>query len=222
MSALPAPGSSTRTTVHRSPKRSIVDRDVLHAILDAGLVAHVAVVDDAGQPFVLPVAYARADDSVIIHGSTASRLFRGLAQGRPTCVTVTLLDGVVFARSAFNSSMNYRSVMVLGVAEQLTGDAELAALQRIADHLTPGRWDVARKPSAKERAATMTLRLSLDECSIKVRTGGPNDDEEDILDPEYGEIWAGTLPMAEVFGEPIPDQYSRHRSVPPAVLEWRR
>jgi len=195
---------------------------MLHEILDSGLVAHVAVVDDDGQPYVIPVAYARDGDSVLFHGSTASRLFRGLADGRPTCLTVTLLDGVVFARSAFNSSMNYRSVVVLGVAERLTGDEELAALERIADHLTPGRWTQARQPSPKERAATLTLRLSLDECSIKVRTGGPNDDDEDVQDPVYGSIWAGTLPLREVFGTPVPDQYSAGRAVPASVQAWER
>ena len=208
--------------MHRSPKRSIPDREVLNAILDAGLVAHVAVVDDAGQPYVMPVAYARDGDSVIFHGSTASRLFRHLAEGRPTCLTVTLLDGVVFARSAFNSSMNYRSVVVLGVAQRLEGDEELDALRRIADHLTPGRWEVARQPNAKERAATLTLRLSLAECSVKVRTGGPNDDAEDVADPVFGSIWAGHLPMTEVFGAAIGDQYSAEREVPESVRAWRR
>lgn len=208
--------------MHRSPKRSISDRAVLHDILDAGLIAHVAVVDDSGQPYVIPVGYARQDDSVVFHGSTASRLFRRLAEGRPTCLSVTLLDGVVFARSAFNSSMNYRSVMAIGIAERIQGDEELDALRRIADHLTPGRWDVARQPNAQERAATMTLRLSLAECSIKVRTGGPNDDAEDVADPQYGAIWAGTLPMTENFGTPIPDQYSDGRDVPPSVQTWRR
>ena len=208
--------------MHRSPKRSVSDRQVLDAILDAGLVAHVAVVDEDGQPYVLPVAYARQGDAVLFHGSTASRLFRLLADGRPTCLTVTLLDGIVFARSAFNSSMNYRSVVVLGIARRLAGDEELRALESIADHLTPGRWNVARKPNAKERAATMTLSLDLDECSVKVRTGGPNDDEEDVADPTYGSIWAGTLPLNEAFGPAIADEYSRDRPVPESVRAWRR
>ena len=197
-------GTTPRTRVRRLPERAVNDRSVLHAILDAGLVAHVAVRDEAGQPYVIPVAYARRGEQVVFHGSTGSRLFRGLDAGQPTCLTVTLIDGLVLARSAFESSMNYRSAMVLGVARRLNGDDELDALRVISDHLLPGRWADIRQPIPKERAATMTLALDLDECSAKVRDGGPEDLPEDIADPVYGAIWAGHVPINETFGDPVP------------------
>lgn len=217
------PGGTERTRIHRIPERAVHDRAALHAVLDAGLVAHVAVRDDAGQPYVLPVGYARRGEEVVFHGSTASRLFRGLASGQPTCLTVTLLDGLVLARSAFESSMNYRSVMVLGVARRLTGDDELDALRVISDHLLPGRWEEIRQPIPKERAATLTLVLDLDECSVKIRDGGPEDLAEDIADPVYGRIWAGHVPITESFGEPVPCATNpTGTSTPAYIASWRR
>jgi uncharacterized protein len=217
-----APGSTDRTRVRRGAHKAVTDRSVLHAILDAGLVAHVAVVDD-GQPFVVPVAYARRGDQVLFHGSTGSRLFRALADGQPTCLSVTLLDGLVLARSAFESSMNYRSVMVLGVATRLEGDDELDALRTITDHLLPGRWDEARTPSRKEIAATMTLALDLDEASVKVGAGGPEDDPDDLEDPDLMRIWAGRVPIVESFGTPVPDDLCPPGTpVPAYVLDWQR
>lgn len=216
------PGSTDRTRVRRLPEKAVTDVEVLHAVLDAGLVAHVAVVDD-GQPFVIPVAYARRRDEVLFHGSTGSRLFRALAAGQPTCLTVTLLDGLVLARSAFESSMNYRSAMVIGVARQLDGDDELDALRTITEHLQPGRWSEARHPSRKERAATMTLALSLAEASVKVSTGGPSDDPADLEDPDLMRLWAGRVPMTEVFGEPEPDSLCPGGTpVPDYVRAWSR
>jgi nitroimidazol reductase NimA-like FMN-containing flavoprotein (pyridoxamine 5'-phosphate oxidase superfamily) len=216
---LPDPGSTPRTRVRRIPENAVTDRAAAYAILDAARVAHVGVTVD-GQPFVVPVGYARRDDDVLIHGSTGSRLFRALDSGAPACLTVTILDGLVLARSAFESSMNYRGVMVLGVAQRLSGDDELDALYTLSEHLLPGRWADVRPPSAKERAATMTLSLSLAECSVKVRTGGPDDDPADLADPVLGSIWAGHVPMREVFGAPVPDDRSSDLPVPTYIRTW--
>jgi nitroimidazol reductase NimA-like FMN-containing flavoprotein (pyridoxamine 5'-phosphate oxidase superfamily) len=213
------PGSTKRTKLRRIPERAVTDRSALHQVLDAGLVAHVAVTDDAGQPYIVPVAYGRQGDVVYFHGSTGSRLFRGLAAGQPTCLTVTLLDGLVLARSLFESSMNYRGVMVLGEATKVNGPAKIEALKVITDHLMPGRWDDARQPSKKELAATLVLALALDEASVKIRDGGPEDPPEDVELP----VWAGEIPIVERFGEPIDatDLDPRH-IVPSYALEWRR
>lgn len=217
-----SPGSTDRTRIRRIPDRAVTETAALHAVLDAGLIAHIAVVDN-GQPFVLPVGYARRGDEVIFHGSTGSRLMRALAAGAPTCLTVTLLDGMVLARSAFESSMNYRSVMVLGVARRLEGDDELDALRHVSDHLLPGRWSDIRPPSPKERAATMTLALPLDESSVKIRTGGPEDDPADLADPRYAPIWGGHVPLSETFGVPVADERCVAPDVIPAyVLDWQR
>jgi uncharacterized protein len=208
--------------VRRLPEKAITDVEVLHAVLDAGLVAHVAVVDDS-QPYVIPVAYARRGNEVLFHGSTGSRLFRLLADGRPTCLTVTLLDGLVLARSAFESSMNYRSVVVLGRARRLEGDDEADALHVITEHLLPGRWDEARQPTRKERAATMTLALDLGEASVKVGSGGPTDDPADLDDPGLMRLWAGHVPIHQAFGDPVPDDLCPPGTpVPDYVRAWSR
>ena len=215
--------TADRTRIRRLPERAVTDRATLDAILDAGLVAHVAVVQD-GQPYVIPVAYARRGDEVVFHGSTASRLFRSLEAGQPTCLTVTVLDGLVLARSTFESSMNYRSVVVLGVARRLTGDDELDALRCITEHLLPGRWADARHPAPKERAATMTLALPLEEWSVKTRDGGPEDIPADLADPALRAIWAGHVPITESFGAPVPDELARELAVPvpESIARWRR
>ncbi len=221
--SLPEPGSSSRTRVRRIPENAVNDRAALDHVLDAGLVAHVAVIDESGQPFVLPVAFARRGDQVLFHGSTGSRLFRSLAEGQPTCLTVTLVDGLVVALSAFESSMNYRSAMVLGVAHRLTGADELDALRCITEHLLPGRWDDCRQPKPKERAATMTLALQLDECSVKIRSGGPDDDPEDLDDPAQRRRWSGTVPLHESFGTPVrSDACLADVEVPDYIGSWRR
>jgi uncharacterized protein len=214
---LPAPGSSERTRVRRIPEKAVADRGVLEAILDAGLVAHVGIVDD-GQPYVVPVAYARDGDRLLFHGSTGSRLFRSLADGARTCVTVTLLDGLVLARSAFESSMNYRGVMALGSCTVLEGAERDDALRRISDHLLPGRWDDIRPPSRKELAATLVLALPLDEVSVKVSAGGPDDDPQDVDRP----VWAGRVPLREVFGDPQPDEAGAAHPVPAYLERWTR
>ncbi|MFC6237886.1 pyridoxamine 5'-phosphate oxidase family protein [Longivirga aurantiaca] len=214
---LPAPGSTERTRVRRIPEKAVTDRSVLHTVLDAGLVAHVAVVDD-GQPYVVPVAYARDGERVLFHGSTGSRLFRALAEGSPTCFTVTLLDGLVLARSAFESSMHYRGAMVLGTCTVLEGDDKDDALRIISDHLLPGRWDDIREPSKKELAATLMLALPLDEVSVKISASDPDDDPQDVDRP----VWGGVVPIREVFGEPRPDERGAAYPVPEYVKAWTR
>ena len=215
---LTAPGSSERTRVRRFPEKSVTDRAVLHAVLDAGLVAQVAVVDDDGQPYVVPVAYARDGERVLFHGSTGSRLFRSLAAGARTCLTVTLLDGLVLARSSFESSMNYRSAMVLGSATVLEGDDKEHALRVISDHLLPGRWDDIRPPSRKELAATLVLALPLDEASGKISAGPPEDAEEDL----DRRVWAGVVPIVESFGAPEPDEAGAAYPTPEYLEGWAR
>jgi nitroimidazol reductase NimA-like FMN-containing flavoprotein (pyridoxamine 5'-phosphate oxidase superfamily) len=183
-------------------------------VLDAGRVAHVAVRDDDGQPFVIPVAYARDGDNVLFHGSTASRLFRNLAGGVPTCLTVTLLDGLVAARSVFESSMHYRSAMVLGVPVRRQGPDLLAGLEVVSEHLMPGRWADARQPSRKELAQTMLLALPLAEWSLKVSDAPPDDAEDDLDLP----VWAGVLPLREEAGAPVPAPDLRGAPPVPAYL----
>ncbi|MEH0843402.1 pyridoxamine 5'-phosphate oxidase family protein [Micromonospora sp. CPCC 205711] len=209
-SAPPAVGGTARTRVRRLPELAVHDRAALHAVLDAGRVGHLAMAD-GDQPYALPVAYARDGERVLVHGSTGSRLFRHLAAGARACLTVTLVDGLVLARSAFASSMNYRCAMVLGELTALDGEAGLAALERLSEHLLPGRWAVIRPPSAKELAATLVLALPLDECSVKV-SAGPPDDPEDDLDRA---VWAGVVPVVESLGTPQPDAGLRHDLPPP-------
>jgi nitroimidazol reductase NimA-like FMN-containing flavoprotein (pyridoxamine 5'-phosphate oxidase superfamily) len=207
-----------RTAVRRLPEKQLHDRASLDAVLDAGRVAHVAVQDDGGQPYVVPVAYARDGDDVLFHGSTASRLFRSLAAGAPTCLTVTLLDGLVLARSVFESSMHYRSAMVLGSSAPLEGAAKLTALEVISEHLMPGRWADARQPNRKELAATLVLSMPLYEWSVKVSDGPPDDAEDDLDLP----VWAGILPMYEAYGAPAPAPDLRPGlDIPRYVRDWK-
>ena len=159
-----------RTRIRRLPERAVSHRQDLYDVLDAGLLAHVGITDETGQTYVLPVAYARDGDRVVIHGSTGSRLFRSLASGAQACFSVTLVDGVVIARSAFESSLNYRSVMVLGRFTVLNDDEAVVALQLITDHLIPGRSAEIRENAKKELAATRVLALDLAEASVKIRT----------------------------------------------------
>jgi uncharacterized protein len=209
---------SDRTTVRRIPHLAVTDRGVLEAILDAALVAHVGIVDD-GQPYVLPMACARDDDKLLLHGSTASRLMRHLDSGQPVCATVTLLDGVVVARSAFNSSMNYRSAMVLGIPQMLDGEQKARALEVLTDHLTPGRRSQARPTRDNEMRATTVAALPLTEWSVKARSGPPDDPDEDRDLP----LWAGVVPLAEGFAEPETDPSCPPGvDVPDYVMAWRR
>jgi uncharacterized protein len=189
-----------RTTLHRLRERGRTERADLDAVLEAGLVCHLGVVI-GGVPVVLPTGYGRIGDTLYLHGSSANRSLLSAA-GQQVCVTITLLDGLVCARAVFHHSMNYRSAVVFGEARLVTdADEKLAALRAVTDHLVPGRWEHAREPTRKELAATAVLALPLDEASVKVRTGGPKDDEED-----YGSgIWAGVLPAALTFGPALPD-----------------
>ena len=181
-----------RTAVRRLPEKQVDDQSVLHAILDAAYVAQVGIQVD-GQPFVLPMACARDGDRLLLHGSTASRLMRALDGGGAVCVNVTHLDGLVYARSAFESSMNYRSATVLGVAEPVPADEKLAALERLTEHLLPGRWADLRAPKKKELAATLILQVPLAEWSVKVSEGYSEDDPDDLDDP----VWAGYVPLRD-------------------------
>ena len=191
---------SARTRVKRLPKRGRYDRETIDSILDAGLLCHVAYVID-GQPYVTPTAHWREGDHVYWHGSSASRMLRALDTGIPACLTVSLLDGVVLARSGFHHSMNYRSVMVLGTAERVPDEAKLAALEAFSERIAPGRWPKLRPPTAQEVKATTILRLPIAEASAKIRTGPPGDDEEDYDWP----VWAGVVPVRLVTGTPEPD-----------------
>lgn len=187
-------------------------------MLDAGRVAHVAVHDETGQPYVVPVAHARHGDVVLFHGSTGSRLFRGLAEGAPTCLTVTLLDGLVLARSLFESSMHYRSAMVLGSASPVEGAEKVRALDALSEHLMPGRSADARGPSRKELAATLVLALPLTEWSVKVSAGPPEDAAEDLDRP----VWAGVVPLVTTSGTPVPAPDLRGGApVPAYVMTWQ-
>ena len=216
-------GATDRTSVRRFPEKAVKDREAINNILDAGLVAHVSCVVD-GQPFVMPVGYARDGDRVLFHGSTASRLFKTLATGQASCFTVTLLDGMVLARSAFESSMHYRCVIALGSCDVLEGDEKEAALIQITDHLLPGRTDEARKAAPKESKATLVLALKLDEVSCKVSEGDPDDVPSDLTDPIYSNIWAGYVPMREVFESPVADPLTSEKNIPipDYIKNWKR
>jgi uncharacterized protein len=192
---------TARTRVIRESHRGVYDRETVYQILDEGFICHVGFAVD-GQPFVIPTSYGRSGDNLYIHGSAASRMLRRLDEGVPVCVTITLLDGIVFARSIFNHSMNYRSAIVLGTAMLVEDrDEKLEALRILSEHIAPGRWDEVRQPSEQELKATSVLRLPIKEFSGKVRQGPPIDDEEDLSFP----TWAGVLPLELKAGEPIDD-----------------
>ena len=196
------PAPTARTRVVREPQRAVYDREVVNQILDEAFLCHVGFVAD-GQPFVIPTSYGRDGDVLYIHGSAASRMLRNLDRGVPVCITVTLLDGLVLARSVFNHSMNYRSVVILGVATLVDDPSEkLAALRALSEHIVPHRWDDARHPNEKELKATSVLRLPISEFSAKVRVGPAVDDEEDYSFP----TWAGVIPLEMNSGAPIRDE----------------
>jgi nitroimidazol reductase NimA-like FMN-containing flavoprotein (pyridoxamine 5'-phosphate oxidase superfamily) len=211
--------ATPRTTLRRLPARGRFEREAVNAILDEALTCHVGFVAE-GQPFVVPTIHARMGGRLVIHGSAASRMLRTLSGGVPVCVTVTLLDGLVLARSAFHHSMNYRSVMVLGTAVELVDPAEKdAALTAIVEHVLRGRAKDVRPPTPLELKATSVLALPIEEASAKVRTGPPIDDEEDYALP----TWAGVLPLKLVPGEPLPDErLSSGISVPANVSQYSR
>ena len=201
--------------VRRHPERGSTERDTIRAILGDGLVAHVGIIDADGAPVVIPMAYALDGDSILIHGSVASRLMR--TEG-PICVTVTLLDGIVYARSLFNSSMNYRSVVVTGVPDVLEGDERERALDVLSRFLLPGRLGHAREPNRVEVRQTTVWRLSLDGASAKVRSGPPNDDPASDRELPF---WGGVVPVQTVFGEPESDGVGVAMDVPDHVRNRR-
>jgi nitroimidazol reductase NimA-like FMN-containing flavoprotein (pyridoxamine 5'-phosphate oxidase superfamily) len=208
---------TTRTSLRRLPERGHYDRGTVHSILDEGFICHVGFVVD-GQPYALPTGYSRVGETLYLHGSSGSRL--GLRPGLDVCVTVTLLDGIVLARSVFHHSFQYRSVMVLGRTRLVTDPAEKdAALGALVEHFMPGRSADARPGSRRELAATAVLAVPLEEVSAKVRTGDPKDEEDDYGLP----VWAGILPLTLTPGEPVPDsRLDPMIAVPPYVKEWRR
>ena len=211
--SLPTP----RTRVVREPQRAVYDRDAVNQILDEGFLCHVGFVVD-GQPFVIPTSYGRDGDVLYIHGSAASRMLRNLDEGVPVCVTVTLLDGLVLARSVFNQSMNYRSVLILATATLVADPAEkIAALHALSEHILPGRWADSRQPNEKELKATSVLRIPITEFSAKVRVGPPVDDEEDLPFP----TWAGVIPLEMTTGAAIADEGCQ-RELPGYLRDYSR
>lgn len=208
-----------RTQVHRLPKRGHYEREAVYSILDEGLVCHVGFVAD-GKPVVIPTGYGRKDDTLYVHGSPASRMFRALGKGADVCITVTLVDGLVLARSAFHHSMNYRSVVIFGTATVLEDPAaKREALHVFTEHVARGRWMDVRQPSEKELNATVVLSIPLEEVSAKVRTGPPIDDEEDYALP----VWAGVLPLVPTPQTPIPDdRLPKETAVPEYVQRYTR
>jgi nitroimidazol reductase NimA-like FMN-containing flavoprotein (pyridoxamine 5'-phosphate oxidase superfamily) len=192
---------SARTTVKRHPERGAYDRATIDAILDEALICHIGFVHDE-QPFVIPTIHAREGDTLYLHGSPGSRMLRNLKEGIDVCVTATLLDGLVLARSVYHHSMNYRSAVVLGRARELTDRTEkLHAMECVVEHVVRGRWEDARRPSETELKGTTILAVSLEEASAKIRTGGPKDDEDDLALP----VWAGVIPLSLEPRAPIAD-----------------
>ena len=219
MDPLRALSGTDRTTLHRLRERGRSDRADLHAVLDAGLICHLGVVID-GLPVVLPTGYGRISETLYLHGSSANRSLQ-FAIGHEVCVTVTLVDGLVCARSVFHNSMNYRSAVIYGTARLITDETERTdAIRAITEHLAPGRWENSRQPTRKEMAATAVIALPLDEASVKIRAGWPTDEDEDYdLD-----VWAGVLPAALTFGPAQPDPKLRDGIGMPehiARLQWR-
>jgi hypothetical protein len=206
-----------RTQVKRLPKRGRYDQETVYQILDSAFVCHVGF-NVEGQPYVIPTNYGRSGNTLYLHGSAASRMLRSLSEGIPVCVTVTHVDGLVLARSAFHHSVNYRSVMVLGTAQLVTDPAQkMEALRIFTEHVMKGRWDDVRQPTEQELKATAVLSLSLEEVSAKVRTGGPIDDEAD-----YSlSVWAGVMPLETVAKPPIPDAGLDQRIPIPRYLKER-
>jgi hypothetical protein len=210
---------SERTRLVREPDRAVYDRAAAYKILDEGFICHVGFVVD-GQPFVIPTGYGRNGDNLYIHGSAASRMLRRLDEGVAVCMTVTLVDGLVLARSIFNHSMNYRSVVILGTAVAVNEPKEkLEALRRLSEHIVPGRWVESRQPNEKELKATLVMRLPIEEFSAKIRQGPPVDDEADYRFP----TWAGVIPLEIVAGKPVADpRLDPVRDVPIYASQYSR
>ena len=210
---------TARTRVVREADRAVYDREAVYRILDEGFLCHAGFAVDA-QPFVIPTSYGRQGDNLYIHGSAASRMLRQMKDGVAVCITVTLLDGLVLARSLFNHSMNYRSVVILGKATLVDDPQEkVSALRVLSEHILPGRWDDSRQPNERELKATSVLRVPIAEFSAKVRTGPPIDDEEDYAFP----TWAGVVPLEMKVGAPINDvRLDQGREVPQYIKHYSR
>ena len=201
--------------VRRIPKRGHYDKETLHRILDSSLVCHVGF-NEGDQPVVIPTLVARTGDQLLLHGSSKSRMMQHAAAGHPICVTVTHIDGLVLARSAFHHSVNYRSAVFFGTCEEVTEyDAKMEALAAFTDKLIPGRWDDSRQPTPNEMKATAVVALNVSEASAKIRNGPPVDDDEDYALP----IWAGIMPITQHIGEPIPDELLRDGILVPDYLQ---
>ena len=209
--------STPRTTLRRHRERGQADRTALYEVLDTGLICHLGVAAADGTPVVLPTAYGRQGDTLYLHGSSANGAFWA-ADGQRVCVTVTHMDGIVAARSVFSHSVNYRSAVIFGTATIVKdADERWDALRLITDHLIPGRWAAARQPTTKEMAATAVMSVPLAEASVKIRTGMPGDEPEDLgLD-----VWAGVLPVSVTFGAPVPDPELRPEIPLPAHIQDR-
>jgi len=206
---------TARTELGRHKERAQSEREALFDVLDSALVCHLSVVLD-GAPFVVPTGFGHDRQTLFLHGSTGAQSLRA-GDGMPVCVAVTVLDGIIYARSVFNHSMNYRAAVIHGVARSLSGDEKLHGLRMITDHLTPGSWEHARLPNKRELAKTSVLALDLHESSVKLRAGGPEDDEADLDLP----VWAGVLPVRQVFGQPQPDELLPAATPVPAHVENR-
>jgi nitroimidazol reductase NimA-like FMN-containing flavoprotein (pyridoxamine 5'-phosphate oxidase superfamily) len=215
----PTPPPSERVRLRRKRERGSYEREVIDAILDEALIAHLGIVEN-GQPYVIPTLHARCGDVVYCHGSSASRTLRALAAGAPACLTVSLIDGLVLARAAMHHSANYRSAMLIGQATLVVDPEEKrAALRAVVEHIVPGRWDDVRAPSENELKATSVLALAIAEASAKVRSGGPMDDEEDYALP----AWAGVIALSSTAHAPEPDRRLRAGIAPPAyATDYRR
>jgi len=213
---------SDRSTIKRKPERGVEERSELYSVLDEGLVAHVGIIceeEDRSYPLVIPMFYARKEDHLLLHGSVASRLLRETKKGIEVCVEVTLLDGLVLARAAVNISMNYRSVVIFGNAQEIIDHEEKAeALDAIVEHGIPGRMQDVRANTEKEVKATTVLSLPLEEYSMKVRTGPPIDDFGDFTSP----AWAGVIPLGISVGKPEPELSGGERELPSYISNWRR
>ena len=208
-----------KNKIKRLPKRGYYDRETIYRILDEALICHVGIVE-RGQPYVIPINFARVGDSIVLHGAKASRLLKHVEEGHPICVEATIVDGLVLARSIFHHSVNYRSVVVFGTGRLVVEEQEkLAALEAVSEHLIPGRWKEARLPNQKELNATSVVSIRIDEASAKVRLGPPVDEEEDYALP----VWAGILPLQEVPLSPIQDELqSGDMSLPDYVTNYSR
>src|SRR5215211_845553 len=208
-----------KNSIKRLPKRGYYDQETIYRILDEALICHVGFVE-RGQPYVIPTNFARVGDRIVLHGAKASRLLKHIEAGNPVCVEVTIVDGLVLARSVFHHSMNYRSVVLFGMGRLVVEEQEkLAALEAVTEHLIPGRWKEARLPNPKELNATSVVSIPIDEASAKVRVGPPLDEEEDYMLP----VWAGVLPLQQISLSPVPDELqSGTVSLPDYVANYSR